>query len=327
LVSQSPASRDRSLQPQASKARQARGGPSSLFIVGAPRTGTTSLAKALAGHPEVCFSKPKETHFFLRSLPDAAVEDVRRRYERAYFPNRGPQHGCIAEGSVSYLYDPSAIGRILAFDPEALFVVGLRNPLELLPSYHARLLYTMDEDVTDFSRAWALQARRMRREQIPPRCRNPRLLLYGEVGRLGAHLQRLIEVAGRGRCFLYLFEDFRAEPRRTYREMLEFARLPDHKAEVRHKNSGRSYRSKWLQPFVMNPPAPIARMIGVLADGGHARLRSLVRPLRRRLKRVNALPARRETLTPELRRELCEYYREDVSHLERLLGRELRWLV
>jgi hypothetical protein len=106
----------------------------------------------------------------------------------------------MAEGSVSYLYDPTAFRRILAFDPEALIVVGLRNPLELLPSYHARLLYTMDEDVAAFDRAWALQERRRQGHDLPRRCREPRLLQYGAVGRLGYHLRHLLEVAGADRC-------------------------------------------------------------------------------------------------------------------------------
>jgi hypothetical protein len=299
----------------------------SLFIVGAPRTGTTSLAKALASHPNICFSKPKETHFFLKPFGELSIEEVRESFERAYFSGRTAQHLCLAEGSVSYLYDPQAIARILAFDPHARFVVGLRNPLELLPSYHARLLYTMDEDERDFARAWALQDHRVRGGNIPPRCRDSRLLLYAQVGRLGSHAQSLIEVAGREHCFFYLFEEFRSDPVRIYKDILHFAGLPDDgKAEIRHKNSGRSFKSKWLQPYVMNPPKTIARMIGLFSNGGHARLRSLVRPLRRRLKRMNAVPAARAPLPPDLRRELCAYYRQDVRELERLLGRELNWL-
>jgi hypothetical protein len=298
-----------------------------LFIVGAPRTGTTSLAKALATHPSICFSKPKETHFFLRPFGNSSMEEVRQRYETAFFSGLQPQHRCLAEGSVSYLYDPTAIARILAVDPGARFVIGLRNPLELLPSYHARLLYTMDEDVEDFARAWALQTRRLRGEHLPPRCRDKRLLLYGEVGRLGSHLRRLIEVAGRERCLMYLFEEFRSEPLLVYRQVLSFAGLADDgRAEIKHKNRGRSYQNKWLQPYVMNTPAWAARAIGLFSDGGHARLRSLVRPLRRRLKRMNAVPAARAPLPPELRHELCDYYRQDVRDLERLLGRKLGWL-
>jgi hypothetical protein len=301
----------------------------SLFIVGAPRTGTTSLAKALAAHPLICFSKPKETHFFIRpSAEGVSVQDIRRRYETAYFRTLGPQHRVIAEGSVSYLYDPEAIRRILEFDPRASFVVGLRNPLELLPSYHARLLFTMEEDVADFEHAWRLQERRSRGEAIPRRCREPRLLQYAEVGRLGRHLRRLIEVAGRDRCFLVLFDDFRADPLRTYQNLLAFAGLPDDgRTAIRHKNENRSYRRGWLQPLVMNPPPSLARLAGLFSETGHTRLRSMVRPLRRRLKKANSERTTRPALPPGLREELAEFFREDVTELGGLLGRDLsHWL-
>ena len=301
---------------------------SSLFIVGAPRTGTTSLSKALAAHPQVCFAKPKETHFFLRENVGMSDAQIRRRFEEAYFRTLQPQHRVLAEGSVSYLYDPRAIVRILRFDPQAQFVVGVRSPLELLPSYHARLLYTMDEDLTDFALAWALQERRAQGEALPPRCRDPRLLRYGEVGRLGKHYRRLLEVAGRDRCFPILFDDLRVDPMRVYRSLLAFAGLADDgRTELPRKNEARTYRRQWLQPLVMNPPAPIARLAGLFADGGHTRLRALVRPLRRRLKKANTRVAERPALSPELRRELSDYFREDVAELGRLLHRDLSgWL-
>ena len=56
-------------------------------------------------------------------------------------------------------------------------------------------------------------------------------------------------------------------------------------------------------------------------------LRPLVRPLRRRLKKANTRVAERPALSPELRRELSDYFREDVAELGRLLHRDLSgWL-
>ena len=56
----------------------------SAFVVGAPRCGTTFLAKAMARHPEICFSKPKETHVFVRE-PAAARPDAMREFLRRHF--------------------------------------------------------------------------------------------------------------------------------------------------------------------------------------------------------------------------------------------------
>lgn len=55
----------------------------------------------------------------------------------------------ISEGSVSYLYHPEAAEAILRLNPDARFVIMLRNPLEMSQSCHAQLLYTLDEDEAD----------------------------------------------------------------------------------------------------------------------------------------------------------------------------------
>jgi hypothetical protein len=295
---------------------------------GRPAHRNNKPGQGLSGSSSDLFLETEGDPFFLGRHADAGPDEVRERFERAYFRTLQPEHRVIAEGSVSYLYDRRAIERILRFDPDARLVVGLRNPLALLPSYHARLLYTMDEDVADFARAWALQDRRRRGEAIPARCREPRLLLYREVGRLGRHLRRLIEVTGRERCFPILFDDFGADPLGMYRRLLAFAGLPDDgRTELRRKNERRTYRHAWLQPLVMNPPDPIARLAGLLSETGHARLRALVRPLRRKLKKINMRPAARAALPIELRRELSDYFRQDVAELGRLLRRDLSgWL-
>jgi len=52
----------------------------------------------------------------------------------------------------------------------------LRNPLEMVPSYHHRMLYVLEENVRDFEKAWDLQEKRARGKRVPRRCMNGRLL-------------------------------------------------------------------------------------------------------------------------------------------------------
>jgi hypothetical protein len=37
-----------------------------FFVVGAPRCGSTAFCRYLAKHPAICFSRPKEPHYFTR---------------------------------------------------------------------------------------------------------------------------------------------------------------------------------------------------------------------------------------------------------------------
>ena len=64
--------------------------PRFIFIVGAPRCGTTTLAAFLKEHPRICYPLVKEPHFFLqhdtRGLDAEALRDlVEREYLDRYY--------------------------------------------------------------------------------------------------------------------------------------------------------------------------------------------------------------------------------------------------
>ena len=180
-----------------------------FFVVGAPRCGTTSFCRYLARNPQICFSQPKEPHYFSKLGPGAGGE-LQRDYLERCFAHRRPEHRCAGEGSVSYIYSPEAIERILSLNPRARFVVMVRNPLDMLLSYHLRLLYLLEEDQEDLATAWRLQPARARGERLPRLCTEPRLLQYAEAGSLGSWLERLQERAGAPQCLAVVYDDFAA---------------------------------------------------------------------------------------------------------------------
>lgn len=302
---QGPAGTDRGLQ--------------SLFVVGAPRCGTTFVAKLLAHHPQVCFSKPKETHVFVRTR--GAVS--RHAYLRRYHPHLRAGHRVIAEGSPSSLYDPEALQRILALDPEARFVVCVRNPVEMAPSYHARMLYTLDEEVRDFAEAWSLQPARARGECIPKRCRDPRMLQYGAICRVGAQLERVLGALERERLFVTVFDDLVDEPVKVYRSLLDFAGLDyDGRTAFAPSNQHREFERAWLQSYLMNPPRPIAAWIDAWERRGWGHPGGY-RWLRKRLKSWNTHRTVRPPPAPPMRETLRAAFASDVERLSDLLGRDL----
>ncbi len=295
----------------------------SFFLVGAPRCGTTSISKTLAAHPQVCFSKPKETHFFALAAAGMDDDTLRREFLRRHYYECPVRGRFLGEGSVSTLYAPAALRGIQRFDPGARFLVAVRNPVDMLPSYHARLLYSLDEDETDFARAWALQEERARGARLPPRCRDPRLLQYGNIGRLGEHVERLFETVGRENCFVILIDDIKTRNAAVYREVLDFIGLDDDgRAGFVHKNENRGYRSRFLQQFVMNPPAWITRLMLKRQHKGLGRM-PLLRAIRRRIKKKNKVRVGRPPLDAALRAELRDFFRDDVARLGRLIGRDL----
>jgi hypothetical protein len=293
------------------------------FVVGAPRCGTTFLAKTLAAHPAVCVSKPKETHFFVRVAPALPPERRAAELLRRHFAHRTPAARLLVEGSPSTLYDPDALERMLAFDPGARFVIAVRDPVDMLASYHARLLYTLDEEERDLARAWALQERRSRGEALPRRCRDPRLLQYRSVCSLGEHVARFLSAAGRERCHVVVYDDLMRDPRRVYLELLRFLDLEDDGRTVfRRRNEHREFVSPRLQALVMNPPWPVPTLLAAWERRGLGRPRAL-RAVRRWAKVRNTRKVARPPLPAPLRGELREAFAADVARLAAVIGRDL----
>ncbi|GAB6068184.1 hypothetical protein JCM13664_15030 [Methylothermus subterraneus] len=301
-----------------------------FFLVGAPRCGTTAMSHYLGHHPNICFSRPKEPHFFSllrKQYPELDEQYYLRHCFAHYDPDR---HWRIGEGSVSYLYDPEAIAQILDLNPNARFLVMVRNPVDLVYSYHARLVALLEEDQEDFAVAWRLQEARRRGQHIPKLCRDPMLLQYAEIGRLGKHLARLFQQAGHERCLVLVFDDFIADPLASYLKTLEFLKVPyDGRTNFPRKEGNKYPRFKWLQRWLTRPPKRVENFLATL-EHQRARKRSRHHPLKRLRKfllKHNVVYRPRPPLPPALREELLATFREDIERLASLLKRDLSpWL-
>ena len=297
-----------------------------FFVVGAPRCGTTAICRYLAFNPQICFSRPKEPHYFAHLEHDPSAEEIRRDYLEKYFAHFEPEHRALGEGSVSYLYLPGVIERINRLNPESRFVVLVRNPLEMLPSYHLRMRFLLQEDEPDFARAWELESLREQGENVPRRCLHPSLLFYSQVAQFGVQVERLFEVVGRERAHVIVFDDFKADTLSTYRELLRFLQVDyDGQTEFERRFESAIYRYRWLQKLLFVPATRGGRAVETLQrrsrkynPDGTKRL-SLIK----RLTRLNKVPTKPAALTPELRETITETLRPDVEHLSRLLDRDL----
>lgn len=135
------------------------------LIIGAMKSGTTSLFELLSQHPEIAGSSKKEPSYFDKeSAPREGWEEYRGLWNWD-----GRRHRIALEASVSYAkspWVPGVPGRIAA-RPEARFrfLYIMRNPLRRIESQVRHSLYEgwgqtldegMTEDLIDFSR-YAMQ--------------------------------------------------------------------------------------------------------------------------------------------------------------------------
>ena len=103
-----------------------------FLVIGTMKGATTSLAKRLAEHPEICFTPIKETHFF------AEDEEYKKslNFYRNYFKNYTGEKA-IGEASPSYTRSkryPNAAKRIATILPDAKLIYIIRDPIKRMES-------------------------------------------------------------------------------------------------------------------------------------------------------------------------------------------------
>ena len=291
-----------------------------FFIVGAPKCGTTALYRYLRLHPNIYMPAKKEPHFFAQDLGTYPAIKTMEQYS-ALFADAKDWHQRVGEASVYYLRSAVAIPNIRAFDPDARIIAMFRNPVDMVHSFHAQLLYWSEEVVPDFETAWRLQEPRREGRDLPSRSRGAFLLQYAEMGRLGTQLERLLSTFPGSQVKLILYDDFAASPRQAYDDVIEFLGLPpDGRTEFPRINESKRTKVTWLRNLIRKPPPGLREMYrGVKARVGRKRMDAIRQGVIRRM----TVNERREPLSPAFRAELVEEFRDEVALLGRLLGRDL----
>ncbi|MCH2114795.1 MAG: sulfotransferase [Pirellulales bacterium] len=294
-----------------------------FFIVGAPRCGTTALHRWLRQHPRVYLPSIKECHYFATDLERFRTIHTQQEYLRL-FRDVGSHHQAVGEASVMYLSSQFAIKNIHRFNPDARIIVTLRNPLTMLPSWHDQLLVTLQEDVTTFEKAWAMQAERRGGRAIPSSCTVPQSLQYSAIGQLGAQVSRLLQQFDKQQIHFVVYDDLSQHPDATYKILLQRLGVDfDGRSDFSKVNRNREISSAWLRRFWQRNRLARQRLQvirKVLGDSLYDRARDFVMP---RLSR----PKHRGQLSASMREMLRAEFCEDVALLSDLVGRDFsHWL-
>ena len=118
-----------------------------LFLVGFPKTGTSSLFSWLSDHPQVLGSIQKESRFFVD--PGSHVFDKAFNAAKgpdgfaAAFPRPAPETKLLLEGTPTHAYSQTALTHIPAM-PQAKCLFLLRDPAEQIRSLYDYFRNTWD---------------------------------------------------------------------------------------------------------------------------------------------------------------------------------------
>lgn len=206
-----------------------------FVLVGAQRSGTTSLHRALAQHPSVVTPLfHKGVHYF-----DMAYDRGFRWY-RGHFPvtsvarvrvGREVGRPHTFESSGYYMHHPLAPSRIAADLPDVKLLVVLRDPVERAYSAHRHEFLRGFETEESFERALELEPERLAGEVerllADPTYRSfsHRHHSYLDRSQYVTQVRTLFELFGRDRVHVLDSEAFFAQPQEEFDRVLDFLGL------------------------------------------------------------------------------------------------------
>ena len=292
-----------------------------FFIAGAPKAGTTALHAALAGHPGLRLSRPKEPKYFLRDgTPPPRHEhrgpgDAHSRQEwvwreRDYLAlwRDAPPDVLLGESTPFYLADPAAQRRIARAAPDAKFVVMLRDPVDRAYSNWMHLWSDGLEPISDFVRAVEAEDSRRAAGWAP-------FWRYRGLGAYGAQLHHLFRYVDREQVLVLRYRALVDQPEQTIGEVLGFLGVQPQATHMVPLDNTRPFRPDTLRTRVL------ARGLRTGAAAGSfvppQVWRTLSVPLLRELQRSGGF---RPTLTRDQRRQVLDPLLPDIDLLEQVTG-------
>jgi hypothetical protein len=296
-----------------------------IFVVGAPKCGTTSLCNYLSQHPQIFFPTKKEPLYFCSDDGHREPWAVRNLDEYLALFADARDAKVIGEGSVWYLESEKALERIYKFDPSAKIIIMLRNPVDMIVSLHSQFLYSGNEAIRDFRAAYALSAARRCGKKIPLAAHYPAGLCYSEEGRYFDKVKRYLDKFGRQNVKVIIFEEFFNDIAAAYRDVLGFLDVDvEFEADFATLNERRVVRFISLQRVLWKtePLWGVRWLPGSrFRDALHWRLARV----RQKLFSWNVIKGQRAQIPVAVRDTLRRDFADDVHALEKLLNKDLRY--
>lgn len=284
-----------------------------FFVVGAQKSGTTSLHHYLICHPDIYLPEGKETKFF---ADDSRFARGLEHYEKSHFLGWSSEKA-VGEIDPDYMFFDNAIKRIAdCLDISKIkFVMLLRNPAERAFS-HYLMTYRRGLETKSFEEAITLENKRLKGREYFPTMN----FSYVSRGYYYSQIQRVLKHIDMSQLMITFTEDLKNSPEKYFRNLFSFLGInetfvPENLNDTYHKAK------------VPRSPALIQRMKKKSVEKKILNVLIPSKKIRQRIYdtiyRFNLKDSVDLFFLDETRRKLLEMYEEEVYRLEELTGRKL----
>ena len=266
-----------------------------LFIVGAMKSGTSSLHNYLATHPEIYMSQFKEPQYFadLGKDPSRGICKTEEDYLNL-FKDAGNAK-IIGESSTNYSKIPEFTGvtaRIKAFSPEARIIYIMRDPVERALSHY-----------------WERVKRYLEGRDMLSTIQNEPDI--ANVGYYAMQLKPYLELFGRDRVFILTLESLNANKTEMLQSIFEWLEVDSsfQVPEIGKYNVGQEEVPMFIgAPLVaMLRQTPMWSILTkLLPQSLSANIRKLTRPVKRDMSQAPAAIAYLRPILLKQTEELCQ---------------------
>ena len=281
-----------------------------FFILGATKSGTTSLHHYLNQHPEIYLPQEKEVQFF---IDDQLFSRGLEYYRKYYFPGVEKEQ-VVGEATPLYFHRPDIVIPRLhsTLSSDSLkFIIVLRDPVKRAWSHYLHMC-RLGEETLSFEEAMEVEPERMKDQPIG-------WYSYFSDGLYATLLSQWFKSFDRDQFLVLTFDELSVDLNNTLRRIFSFLEVDSSMtiADLSVKNEAGMARSRWLMAMLMGR-FPGARLFKALFPL-HFR-----RKIGMQLRHLNTKrPDNPEELDAVMEIKLRKRYASDINHLESLLQRSL----
>ena len=290
-----------------------------LFIIGAAKSGTTSLHNYLNGHSDIFMCNPKEPHFLINNEIGKNRIPFGISCEKEYLNLflKGGDEKYRGESSVMYLMYPEIVipKLIKKFGKECKIIIMLRNPIDRAYSgfQHVKRYNTRVEEI-NFRAAWNMSEERyLLNNNITPASRYKELGMYYKQVKAYLHSMKNVHVI--------IYDDYQNDFQNEINKVFDFLNVQrlDINSKEKYMIGGWKWRNKYIKRLMVNKSF-IKTIFKFLFP-----LKSFRRVIRRNIHSITTSTV--SEISKDDREMVKEYYKEDIAKLSELLNRDLNyWL-
>ncbi|MCH7826368.1 MAG: sulfotransferase [Bacteroidetes bacterium] len=275
-----------------------------FFIVGAPRSGTTSLYEYLKNVSSIYMSSEKEPTYFTTDNQSIIGIDCEKTIKYLKLFENVKNKTIIGEATATYLWDTMSYSLIHKMSPDAKILISLRNPVDRLISHYKRI--SNEFDLGSFH-TFIFN---------PPEKFKEYSKTFYEFGFYFEQVKRYFDIFGKNNVKVIIFEEFLANEESVIKEILKFLNIDANISDIdfRVYNASFTPKGSWVRPIMRS------RLIKKIASKV-LKDQSKIEDIKEKfLKKSKELQ-----VSVEDKKNLTDRYFDDVLKLEKLLEIKLPW--